>query len=245
MATIVAPRLHARSSRPTLVRERTMEEAGFFPTDRAQVYDVDDGELFLVGTSEVALSALHRGETLTPTSCPARYAGYSTCFRREAGTYGKDTRGIFRVHQFDKVEMFSFCEPDDSRRRARAHPRDRRGDHRRARAAVPRGEHRGRRSRSRGGEEVRHRGVAAVGRRVPRAHVVLELHRLLGPPARHAREGRAAARSSCTRSTAPRARSAARSCSCSSTTSSPTAASSSPTCCARYTGFDASIRRSR
>ena len=99
---------------PALVRERTMEEAGFFPTDRNQVYDVDDGELFLLGTSEVALSALHRDETLNASDLPARYAGYSTCFRREAGTYGKDTRGIFRVHQFDKVEMFSFAEPDRS-----------------------------------------------------------------------------------------------------------------------------------
>jgi seryl-tRNA synthetase len=99
---------------PALVRERTMEEAGFFPTDRAQVYDVDDGELFLLGTSEVALSALHRADTFTPEQLPARYGGYSTCFRREAGTYGKDTRGVFRVHQFDKVEMFSFCAPEDS-----------------------------------------------------------------------------------------------------------------------------------
>jgi seryl-tRNA synthetase len=99
---------------PALVRERTMEEAGFFPTDRNQVYDVAEDELFLLGTSEVALSALHRAETLTPEQLPARYAGYSTCFRREAGTYGKDTRGLFRGHQFDKVEMFSFCEPDAS-----------------------------------------------------------------------------------------------------------------------------------
>jgi seryl-tRNA synthetase len=99
---------------PTLVRERTMEEAGFFPTDRAQVYDVDDGELFLTGTSEVPLSALHRSDSLTPDQLPARYGGFSTCFRREAGTYGKDTKGIFRVHQFDKVEMFSYCDPDDS-----------------------------------------------------------------------------------------------------------------------------------
>jgi seryl-tRNA synthetase len=99
---------------PTLVRERTMEEAGFFPTDRAQVYDVDDGELFLVGTSEVPLSAIHRGETFAGEELPARYAGFSSCFRREAGTYGKDTRGIFRVHQFDKVEMFSYCTPDAS-----------------------------------------------------------------------------------------------------------------------------------
>jgi seryl-tRNA synthetase len=99
---------------PTLVRERTMEEAGFFPTDRAQVYDVDDGDLFLTGTSEVALAALHRADVLTPDELPARYGGFSTCFRREAGTYGKDTRGIFRVHQFDKVEMFSYCSPYES-----------------------------------------------------------------------------------------------------------------------------------
>ena len=96
---------------PVLVREETMEEAGFFPTDRAQVYEVDGGELFLVGTSEIALSTLHRGERLKPAQLPARYAGWSSCFRREAGTYGQDTRGIFRVHEFDKVEMFVFAEP--------------------------------------------------------------------------------------------------------------------------------------
>lgn len=99
---------------PVLVRETAMEEAGFFPTDRAQVYDVDDGELYLVGTSEIPLSTLHRGERLDPRVLPARYAGVSTCFRREAGTYGKDTTGIFRVHQFDKVEMFSYTDPDQS-----------------------------------------------------------------------------------------------------------------------------------
>ncbi len=99
---------------PVLVRESTMEEAGFFPTDRNQVYDVDGGELFLVGTSEIPLSALQRGEILDVAELPLRYAGVSTCFRREAGTYGKDTRGIFRVHQFDKVEMFSFVHPDRS-----------------------------------------------------------------------------------------------------------------------------------
>ena len=99
---------------PALVRERTMIEAGFFPTDRNQVYETQEDELFLLGTSEVALSALHRGETLAADQLPARYGGYSTCFRREAGTYGKDTRGIFRVHQFDKVEMFAFVEPETS-----------------------------------------------------------------------------------------------------------------------------------
>ena len=99
---------------PVLVRERTMEEAGFFPTDRAQVYEVDGGELFLTGTSEVPLSVLRRGDLLDPDELPARYAGFSSNFRREAGTYGKDTRGIFRVHQFDKIEMFSYCEPSES-----------------------------------------------------------------------------------------------------------------------------------
>lgn len=99
---------------PVLVRESTMEEAGFFPTDRNQVYEVDGGELFLVGTSEVPLSGLHRRETLDASALPLRYGGFSTCFRREAGTYGKDTRGIFRVHQFDKVEMFSYADPDHS-----------------------------------------------------------------------------------------------------------------------------------
>ena len=99
---------------PVMVREQTMVEAGFFPTDRGQVYEVDGGELFLVGTSEIPLSTLHRGELLDAGTLPRRYAGISTCFRREAGTYGKDTTGIFRVHQFDKVEMFSFADPDDS-----------------------------------------------------------------------------------------------------------------------------------
>ena len=99
---------------PVLVREQAMEEAGFFPTDRAQVYEVDGGELFLVGTSEIPLAGLHRGEILDAGDLPRRYGGFSSCFRREAGTYGKDTRGIFRVHQFDKVEMFSFAAPAQS-----------------------------------------------------------------------------------------------------------------------------------
>jgi len=99
---------------PVLVREHVMEEAGFFPTDRNQVYDLPEDELFLVGTSEVPLSALHRGDLLDAARLPLRYAGFSTNFRREAGTYGKDTRGIFRVHQFDKVEMFAFVAPEDS-----------------------------------------------------------------------------------------------------------------------------------
>jgi seryl-tRNA synthetase len=78
------------------------------------IYEVERDELFLVGTSEVSLAALHAGEILDGASLPRRYAGISTCFRREAGAAGKDTRGIFRVHQFDKVEMFAFVEPSES-----------------------------------------------------------------------------------------------------------------------------------
>ncbi|MDH3707632.1 MAG: serine--tRNA ligase, partial [Acidimicrobiia bacterium] len=91
-----------------------MVDAGFFPTDRNQVYGVTADELYLVGTSEIPLAGLHRGDRLDAADLPIRYAGFSTCFRREAGTYGKDTRGIFRVHQFDKVEMFIWAGADQS-----------------------------------------------------------------------------------------------------------------------------------
>ena len=99
---------------PVLVSEQMMIDAGFFPTDRNQVYEIESDNLHLVGTAEVPLAGLHRGERLSADDVPARYAGFSSCFRREAGTYGKDTRGIFRVHQFDKVEMFSYVAPDES-----------------------------------------------------------------------------------------------------------------------------------
>jgi len=100
---------------PVLVREQALEGTGAFPGEREMIYEVPRDDLFLVGTSEVSLAALHMGEILSTDEVPRRYAGFSTCFRREAGAAGKDTRGIFRVHQFDKVEMFSFVEPDDSR----------------------------------------------------------------------------------------------------------------------------------
>jgi seryl-tRNA synthetase len=98
---------------PVLVREEAMYGTGFFPTDRAQVYETVDGDC-LVGTSEVPLAAMHLEEFLEEERLPLRYAGYSSCFRREAGAAGRDTRGILRVHQFDKVEMFSFCLPEQS-----------------------------------------------------------------------------------------------------------------------------------
>ena len=99
---------------PVLVREEAMFATGFFPTDRQSVYSLEDDDLFLVGTSEVPLAALHADEILVADELPLRYAGLSSCFRREAGAAGRDTRGIFRLHQFEKVEMFSFCHPDKS-----------------------------------------------------------------------------------------------------------------------------------
>ncbi len=99
---------------PVLVREEALFGTGFFPEAREQVYAVPEDELFLAGTAEVPLAAMHSDEILDGADLPIRYVGFSPCFRREAGTYGKDTRGIFRVHQFDKVEMFSFCHPDRS-----------------------------------------------------------------------------------------------------------------------------------
>ena len=92
-----------------------MYGTGFLPTDEVNIYRVERDELYLTGTSEVALAGLHMGEILDEDALPIRYAGYSTCFRREAGAAGKDTRGMFRVHQFDKVEMFAFTHPDASR----------------------------------------------------------------------------------------------------------------------------------
>jgi seryl-tRNA synthetase len=98
---------------PVLVRERALYGTGFLPDTEQQIYRLPDDDLYLVGTSEVALASLHDDEILSASDLPLRYAGFSTCFRREAGAAGKDTRGIFRVHQFDKVEMFAFVEPTE------------------------------------------------------------------------------------------------------------------------------------
>ncbi|HEX4761139.1 MAG TPA: serine--tRNA ligase, partial [Thermoleophilaceae bacterium] len=97
---------------PVLVREQALYGTGFLPDTEQQIYSLPDDDLYLVGTSEVALASIHRDEILAADELPLRYAGFSSCFRREAGAAGKDTRGIFRVHQFDKVEMFCFVEPD-------------------------------------------------------------------------------------------------------------------------------------
>lgn len=100
---------------PVLVNPSAMEGTGFLGQAAENVYRIEKDDVYLVGTSEVPLAAMHMDEILPGDKLPMRYAGYSSCFRREAGTYGKDTRGIIRVHQFDKVEMFSFCKPEDAK----------------------------------------------------------------------------------------------------------------------------------
>jgi seryl-tRNA synthetase len=97
---------------PVLVREQAMYGTGFFPTERSNIYALADDELYLTGTSEVALAGFHMGEILD--ELPLRYSAFSTCFRRESGAAGKDTRGMFRVHQFNKVELFVYCDPAES-----------------------------------------------------------------------------------------------------------------------------------
>lgn len=99
---------------PVLVREEALFGTGFLPGDRDQIYELARDELYLAGTSEVPLASLHAGQILEAEDLPIRYAGFSSCFRREAGAAGRDTHGIFRVHQFDKVEMFSFVKPEDA-----------------------------------------------------------------------------------------------------------------------------------
>jgi seryl-tRNA synthetase len=99
---------------PALVKPVAMEGTGFLGAHAGEVYRVPDDDLYLVGTSEVSLAAFHMGEILDSAALPLRYAGFSSCFRREAGSYGKDVRGIIRVHWFDKVEMFSFCAAGDA-----------------------------------------------------------------------------------------------------------------------------------
>ena len=109
----IAQKGHVPMLPPVLVREQAMYGTGFFPSEKGDFYAVPEDELYLVGTSEVPAAAFHLDEVLE--ELPLRYVAYSTCFRREAGAAGKDTRGMFRVHQFEKVEMFVYCDPSASR----------------------------------------------------------------------------------------------------------------------------------
>jgi seryl-tRNA synthetase len=99
---------------PSLVRPEIMDGTGFLGAHASEIYQLREEDQYLVGTSEVALAGFHAEEILDLSDGPARYAGWSSCYRREAGSYGKDTRGIIRVHQFDKIEMFSYCKPEDA-----------------------------------------------------------------------------------------------------------------------------------
>ncbi len=157
---------------PVLVREQALYGTGFLPDTEQQIYTLPDDDLYLVGTSEVALASLHRDEILAADELPLRYAGFSSCFRREAGAAGKDTRGIFRVHQFDKVEMFCFVEPDtalDEHERLLAIEESIMQD---LGDPLPGGGDRRRRPRRLGGHQVRRRGLAARPGPLPRAHLV-------------------------------------------------------------------------
>jgi seryl-tRNA synthetase len=109
---IAGARGHTPVVPPVLVREEAMYGTGYFPTERSNIYALEDDALYLTGTSEVALAGMHMTEILE--GLPIRYSGFSTCFRRESGAAGKDTRGLFRVHQFNKVELFVYCEPERS-----------------------------------------------------------------------------------------------------------------------------------
>ena len=163
-----------------------MYGTGFLPTDEVNIYSIERDDLYLTGTSEVALAALHMGEILEEEALPLHYAGYSTCFRREAGAAGKDTRGMFRVHQFDKVEMFVFCLPERS---AEEHELLLAIEEELVAALeipyrvvnVAAGD-----LGAAADEEVRHRGLVSVTGPLPGDHVDLEHDRLPGSPARRA-----------------------------------------------------------
>ena len=122
---------------PALVKPAAMEGTGFLGQAAQDVYHLPADDLYLVGTAEVPLAAYHSDEILDPARLPLRYAGFSPSFRREAGSHGKDTRGIFRVHWFDKVEMFSFCAPEEADAEHQRLLALGEGVHRRARDPVP------------------------------------------------------------------------------------------------------------
>ena len=179
---------------PVMVGERAMYGTGFLPTDASNLYHLEKDDLYLTGTSEVALAGIHMDERLEESQLPARYTAFSTCFRREAGAAGKDTRGMFRVHQFDKVEMYVYCVPEQSREihdQLLAHEEEITQalglPYRVQNIAV--GDLGGP-----GGQEVRHRGVVPGPGTLPRDHVVLEHHRLPGAPAQYPVPPRRAAR---------------------------------------------------
>ena len=170
---------------PSLVKPRAMEGTGFLGQAADDVYRIEGEDLYLVGTSEVPMAAYHSDEILEASSLPLRYAAFSPCFRKEAGSHGKDTKGIIRVHWFDKVEMFVLTTARGVLRRAPAAARLGEGVPRQARARLPRHRRRRRRPRPERAAQVRLRGVDPHPGQVPRADLDLQLHRLPEPPPRH------------------------------------------------------------
>ena len=170
---------------PSLVRPRAMEGTGFLGQAADDVYRIEGEDLYLVGTSEVPLAAYHSDEILDGDALPLRYAAFSPCFRKEAGSYGKDTKGIIRVHWFDKVEMFVYTTLEESYAEHQRLLGVGEGVPRQARAGLP-GHRRGRRRpRPVARAQVRLRGVDPDPGQLPRAHLDVQLHRLPGPPPRH------------------------------------------------------------
>ena len=172
---------------PTLVKPRAMEGTGFLGQAADDVYRVEGEDMYLVGTSEVPLAAYHSDEILDAETLPLRYAAFSPCFRKEAGSYGKDTRGIIRVHWFDKVEMFSYTTLEDADAEHQRLLGLGEGVARQAGAGLPGDRHGRRRPRPVRAAQVRLRGVDPDPGQVPRADLDVELHRLPGAPPRHPR----------------------------------------------------------
>ena len=170
---------------PFLVNRRGARSGtGQLPKFEADLFHVEGTELYLVPTAEVPVTNLHRGEILEEASLPRRYCAYTPCFRAEAGSYGRDVRGLIRQHQFDKVELVHLATPETQLRGARGAHRRRRGGAAAARAPLPRGHAVDRRHGVLGRQDPRHRGVAARAGVLPRDLVVLQLRGLPGAPRR-------------------------------------------------------------
>ena len=222
-----------------LVTRETMTGTGQLPKFEDDAYRTDD-DLFLIPTAEVPLTNLLRDEILEAATLPIALTAYTPCFRREAGAAGKDTRGLIRVHQFDKVELVRFTTPEQLGAGARDADVARGARAAAARTSVSRAAARRGRHGLRGGEDVRSRGVGAGRREVARGVVVQLVRRLPGAPREHSLPPgrRARSRASCTRSTARRSRFRARSSPSSSTISTPTAPSRYPDALRPYFGGD-------
>ena len=170
---------------PVLVREEAMYGTGFFPAEKNEYYEIGEDGLYLTGTSEVALAGLHMGEIIEAERLPLRYTAFSTNFRREAGAAGRDTRGMFRVHQFNKVELFAYTLPEASWDEFERIVELEEANVKELGLPYRLREHLRRRPERRGREALRHRGLVPEPGALPRAHVGVEHDRLPGAAPRH------------------------------------------------------------